>query len=220
MLDVTLPELPARFDVFGGCVITKARNPDFLEWVRENTHDSTFILWRDEPDDRLWLALDLEEWEDSKVHLHVEVSCLEPKTALKEGFSGDDFVKAITKCAEFIAQEQQSDDDNVFVQARAQLSIRRADLPSDGMISTVLGVTGESCGSLTRVTAATIRVEDDAIRRIEVKYDEDADSVMAQLWAICQVEIDDDYLATLAELMEVGAECFVYERSSSEMSNA
>lgn len=212
MIDLVLPKLPDGFAQFGVCAIIEAHDEKVVRWVRKHSLDDAVAEFRDQDGEQRWLEVNIDTRDDESVHLHVEISREKLKSKDKPR-NIEELVKSITSFLDKVGGER-------VVMSRARIPVHRSEIPANGTIGRLLSFSSESCGAKFSVQGASLDIEDDAFSRLTFNYREKDQKVYVELWAISMVDFDREYLACLAELMETGAECYVYERITREPSHA
>lgn len=84
-----------------------------------------------------------------------------------------------------------------------------------GIISTLLGVSTQTCGAELMLTGAKMVVDGDLFSSVNWEYDEEDEVVNAEISADTVRVIDERYLEDAVQLMNQGLACFVLETEES-----
>lgn len=156
----------------------------------------------------------METWDKETIHLHVEISRTEPEDEEGRHCNFDDIVKIITECVEKIAGKE------VYVRFRGYLPVARKDIPSQSAVGKLLAFSRKAGGAEMSLNGASLKIGDEIFSRLMFNYDDDDEMAFVTLCAREECEIDEGYMDALGELMEAGADAFVFERISREASHA
>ncbi len=212
MPNINLPRLPSEFDEFGGCVTVETTNASLVQWVRANSRERAVARFSDGGEPR-WLVVTLEAWDDQTAHLHVETTRQKPRVP-DEGLSkADDLVVLISSFVE------KSSSESPVICSLVRLPVPRAEIPPYGTIGKLLGFTRKAYGASLSLNSARLDIDDDVFTKLAFNYLEEDEIVYVELRARTAVLFDSDYLVRLVALMQIGADCFVFERSSREVSS-
>lgn len=102
------------------------------------------------------------------------------------------------------------------VELNAEYAVDFESLPQHGIIATLCGVSTESCGSTMALDGASMAIDGDQFYRMRWTRDYEDDTVCAELFASSECEINERYLVDLAETMQDGLCCFVFENSETQ----
>ncbi len=216
---ITLPKLPPDFAEFGGCVSFSSENQELIDWVKAHSIDHAVATFTERGEPR-WLSVTLDAWECDvdethgiTIHLHVETSRVRPSRADDvELRPAEGLVITISEFIEKAVAESPT------IESRAQLIVPRADIPEHGIIGRLLRFHQRSCGASFTVDQVSLKIEDEVFSRLHFR--EEDDEVRVNLWAETEVVFENDYLVKIVELMRIGVDCYVFERSSREVTNA
>jgi hypothetical protein len=210
---IAIPKLPVEFIEFGGCVTFETDKPELVSWVASNGLDSVVAKFSD-GGHPCWLEVSIESWDEKKkIHLHVETSRVKPKHASDNDLrDAKDLVAIVSEFVEKIVSE------SPVIVSRARLSVPRVEIPEHGIIGRLLRFDQRSCGASFSVNGASLDIDDEVFTAMNFR--ENGDAVFVELWAESGIQFDSDFLIRLVELMQIGTDCYVFERSSREVTNA
>lgn len=174
---------------------------------------------KDDGDDEVrWVETSLHicAEDDNSIHLHIDVYRNDPRKSKGKAKKWDGVAKPIAEFLKLAKEAVEKEGEEVYCQSRARFRVARRDIPEYGMIAGLLNFQKTSCSKSFSLTGAVLEIEDDVFDLLRFRYDEDKEVVFVELWASGPVDLNGEYLARFAELMEVGAEYFVLEGSERE----
>lgn len=204
-MPLQLPRVPKGFEQIGACLMLEA-DARLLRWVNKN---ETSCVAKIGPS-RGWAEIDLDASE-KRVHLHIEISRDKPEGEVRP------LDEALKVVEDFIDKVKGTE---AAIRFRGLLPVRHADIPETSSIGRLMGFSRQSCGVGVALTRATLSIEDEVFTSLVFTYDSKKEKVFVTLWAATECELSTHYMDDLAELMEAGAGCFVFERVSRESSHA
>lgn len=217
MPDFSIPKLLPEWVEVGVCAVLEKCPPELTKWVKGNQSEKVRAAAYNANGEPQWLSLDLQAWEDQKVHFHVEIhrgDVRDVKSKELVVIDKDDFVKIVTG---FFKEAGPGDH---FGVVGCELSVPLSSLPQHGTIATLLGFERRACDASFALTSGTLQIEDSFFDELTFRYDQKKDLVCVSLKASSYFTLSGTYIEEYAGMMEVGVDCFVYEQISREPSHA
>jgi hypothetical protein len=153
---------------------------------------------------RSFIRLTANDQKDSRCHLHFDVWRVPPVERPTDVRAGT--LEEIRGIADRFRGAR------VDVRITAEYRIPMAALPRRGLISSLLGIEAQACGSALSLDGASMRITGaDTFCGVQWKCDADRQNVCVNLYAVRQSEFTDEYLTGVVETMHGGLDCFVLE---------
>lgn len=215
MVPFSIPELIAYCHTIGACIVVEDADPKLADLARtlgDKVHLATF----GEGDESRWIEIAIDDWDEKGTHFHIEIHRGDiDLDAIGRPFTECEFGKLKSLVGEFI--ELAGLGSEQFAVSQCELRVPQSELPQHGTIATLLAFERRSCDASFGLSGATLDIEDDFFDRLHFRLNpKDKQLVHVNLWASSFFTLDSEFLNELADLLEIGVDCFVFEQISRE----